>query len=78
MDMFLMWFCGYDVFELPVAIVDLTDMPNLFEVSDGFPRYRDFLRSIANVLDCNGGCITHVNDTFIIFDGYPDPAGVEN
>jgi hypothetical protein len=54
------------------------DMPNLFEVSDGFPHYRDFLRSIADVLDCNRGCIACVDDTFIIFDQYPDPVVVEN
>jgi hypothetical protein len=63
---------------LPVPIVDLTDMPNLFEASNGFPHYRDFLRSIADVLDCDGGCVARANDTFIIFDGYPDPAFVKN
>jgi hypothetical protein len=52
-------------------------VPNLFEASNGFPHDRNFFWSVANVLDCNGGCIACHDDTFIIFDGYPDPAFVE-
>ncbi len=62
---------------MPALIVDLTDMPNLFKASNGFPHYRDILRSIADVLDCDGGCVARVNNTFIIFDGYPDPAVIK-
>ncbi len=61
-----------------MLILYLTDTPNLFEASNDFPQYRDFLRSMADVLDCNGGCVACVNDTFITFDGYPDPAVVKN
>ena len=31
-----------------------------------------------DVLDSDGGCVACVNDTFIIFDWYPDPAVVED
>ena len=57
--------------------MNLTDVANLFKASNCLPHDRDFFWSVADILDCDGGSITCVNDTLIIFDGHPDPAVVK-
>ncbi len=57
--------------------MDLTDMPSRFEGSNGAPHNGDLFWSVVDLLDCNGWGVARIDDTFIVLDGYPDPAVVE-
>jgi len=76
--MFLMRFRSQHALEEPVPIVNLMDVPHLFEASDGLPHNRKFLRAISDVLDGDGRRIARVSYALIILDGHPYPWIIEH
>ena len=62
----------------PAPIVNLTDVPHLFEASDRLPHNRKFLWAILDVLDGDGRCIASVNYAYVILDGHPYPTIVKH
>jgi len=77
-DMFLMWISGEDALEEPASIMHLTNMPYLLQCSNCVSHDGYFLRPITDVLDCDGGCVACVNNTFIILAWYTDPAVIKD
>ena len=67
-DMFLMGFRGKESFELPLAVMDLANMTELFEGGDAFAHDRNLTWSVMNFLDRNGSCCTCVDDTAVVLD----------
>ncbi len=57
--------------------MDLMDMPSCFGGSNGVPLNGDLFWSVVDLLDCNWWGVARIDDTFIVLDGYPDPAFVE-
>ena len=77
-NMFLMRFRSQNALEEPAPIVNLTDVPHLFEASDGLPHYWKFLWAISYVLDGDGRRITRIDYTLVILDRHPYPSIVEH
>ena len=67
-DMFLMRFRGKESFELPLAVMDLANMTELFEGGDALAHDRNLTWSVMNFLDRNGSCCTRVDDTAVVLD----------
>ena len=67
-DMFLMRFWGKKSFELPLAVMDLANMAELFEGGDAFAHDGNLTWSVMNLLDRDGSCCTCVNDTAVVLD----------
>jgi len=73
-----MWLSGEDALEEPASIMHLTNMPYLLQCSNCISHDGYFLWPVTDVLNCDGGCVACVDNTFIIFDWYPDPTVVED
>jgi hypothetical protein len=78
MNVLLMGFGGKDSLEEPPPVMNLADVPNFLEGSNGLAHDLNFLWAILYLLDCNRGSVASVNNTFVVFDQDKYPAIVEH
>ncbi len=78
LDMLLVRFWSKNGLEQPTPIVNLPDMPNLFEGGNGLTHNWLLLWSILDLLHSDWGGVTGINHTLVILNGYPHPVLVKH